>query len=48
MFYVVSASLSEPGVLVLTAAGGALFGLVNEAILSSFASSFGVLLAFLY
>ena len=40
-------SVSLPGALILTLAGGALFGLVQGTILISFASTIGALLAFL-
>jgi uncharacterized membrane protein YdjX (TVP38/TMEM64 family) len=45
--YVSAAALSVPGALVLTLAGGAIFGLLWGAVLVSFASSLGATLAFL-
>lgn len=45
--YVVVAGLSLPGALVMTLAGGALFGLVWGTLLVSFASTAGACLAFL-
>ncbi|WP_310387358.1 FAD-dependent oxidoreductase [Roseateles sp.] len=45
--YVAAAALSIPGALVLTLAGGAMFGLAWGLLLISFASSLGALLAFL-
>lgn len=45
--YVLATSLSLPGALVLTLAGGAMFGLGLGLVLVSFASSLGALLAFL-
>jgi uncharacterized membrane protein YdjX (TVP38/TMEM64 family) len=45
--YVAATSVSLPGALILTLAGGALFGLVQGTILISFASTIGALLAFL-
>ena len=47
LIYVLVASLSIPGAVILTLAGGALFGLVKGTILVSFASSIGALFAFL-
>ncbi len=47
VIYVVAVALSFPGAVVLTLAGGALFGLVWGTLLVSFASSIGALLAFL-
>jgi len=45
--YVVATALSVPGALILTLAGGAIFGLGTGLLLVSFASSLGALLAFL-
>ena len=45
--YVAATALSLPGAVVLTLAAGALFGLVWGALIVSFASSIGALLAFL-
>ena len=45
--YVLAAALSLPGAVILTLAGGALFGLVTGTIIVSFASSLGATLAFL-
>lgn len=45
--YVLVTALSLPGALVMTLAGGALFGLLWGTLLISFASSFGASLAFL-
>jgi pyruvate/2-oxoglutarate dehydrogenase complex dihydrolipoamide dehydrogenase (E3) component/uncharacterized membrane protein YdjX (TVP38/TMEM64 family) len=45
--YVAAAALSVPGALILTLAGGAIFGLGTGLLLVSFASSLGALLAFL-
>ena len=45
--YVVVTGLSLPGAVVLTLAGGAVFGLVTGTILISFASTIGATLAFL-
>jgi uncharacterized membrane protein YdjX (TVP38/TMEM64 family) len=45
--YVTAAALSVPGALVLTIAGGAIFGLLWGLLLVSFASSIGATLAFL-
>jgi pyruvate/2-oxoglutarate dehydrogenase complex dihydrolipoamide dehydrogenase (E3) component/uncharacterized membrane protein YdjX (TVP38/TMEM64 family) len=45
--YVVFTALSVPGALVVTLAGGALFGLALGTVLVSFASSIGATLAFL-
>lgn len=45
--YVSAAALSVPGALVLTLAGGAIFGLLWGVLLVSFASSIGATLAFL-
>jgi pyruvate/2-oxoglutarate dehydrogenase complex dihydrolipoamide dehydrogenase (E3) component/uncharacterized membrane protein YdjX (TVP38/TMEM64 family) len=47
LLYVVVTALSLPGAVVLTLAGGAIFGLVTGTILISFASSLGATLAFL-
>ncbi|RFC37706.1 MAG: Pyruvate/2-oxoglutarate dehydrogenase complex, dihydrolipoamide dehydrogenase (E3) component [Candidatus Nitrotoga sp. SPKER] len=47
MLYVIAATLSLPGALVMTLAMGALFGLVMGTVLVSFASSIGGTLAFL-
>ncbi len=44
--YVGMAGLAIPGALIMTLAGGALFGLATGALLVSFASSLGALLAF--
>lgn len=46
LLYVTVAALSLPGAAVLTLAAGALFGLIQGAVLVSFASSLGALLAF--
>jgi pyruvate/2-oxoglutarate dehydrogenase complex dihydrolipoamide dehydrogenase (E3) component/uncharacterized membrane protein YdjX (TVP38/TMEM64 family) len=45
--YVLAAALSIPGALILTLAGGAMFGLGTGLLVVSFASSLGALLAFL-
>ena len=45
--YVIMAAFSFPGALILTLAGGALFGLAGGTLLVSFASSLGALFAFL-
>jgi uncharacterized membrane protein YdjX (TVP38/TMEM64 family) len=45
--YVAATALSVPGALVLTLAGGAIFGLLWGVLLVSFASSLGATLAFL-
>ena len=45
--YVIFASLSLPGVVILTLAAGALFGFLQGTILVSFASTIGAFLAFL-
>jgi uncharacterized membrane protein YdjX (TVP38/TMEM64 family) len=45
--YVVVTALSLPGAVVMTLAGGALFGFVKALVIVSFASSLGALLAFL-
>jgi pyruvate/2-oxoglutarate dehydrogenase complex dihydrolipoamide dehydrogenase (E3) component/uncharacterized membrane protein YdjX (TVP38/TMEM64 family) len=45
--YVLAAALSIPGALILTLAGGAMFGPVVGLLVVSFASSLGALLAFL-
>jgi len=45
--YVLATALSLPGAVILTLAGGALFGLVTGTIIVSFASSLGATLAFL-
>ena len=47
LLYVVVTGLSLPGAVVMTLAGGAVFGLVTGTILISFASSVGATLAFL-
>jgi len=47
VLYVIAASLSLPGALVMTLGMGALFGLVMGTLLVSFASSIGATLAFL-
>jgi uncharacterized membrane protein YdjX (TVP38/TMEM64 family) len=45
--YVVMAASSVPGALVVTLAGGAIFGLVEGTVLASFGSTIGATLAFL-
>lgn len=45
--YVVMAAISLPGAVILTLAGGAIFGLIKGTLLVSFASSLGATLAFL-
>ena len=45
--YVLVTALSLPGAVIMTLAGGALFGLVGGTLLVSFASSIGATLAFL-
>ncbi|HXF47220.1 MAG TPA: FAD-dependent oxidoreductase [Burkholderiaceae bacterium] len=45
--YVAVAALSLPGAVIMTLAGGAIFGLVVGTVVVSFASSIGALLAFL-
>ena len=45
--YVLATALSIPGALILTLAGGAMFGLAVGLLVVSFASSLGALLAFL-
>lgn len=45
--YVVATAFSVPGALVLTLAGGALFGLVQGLVIISFASTIGATIAFL-
>ncbi|HCK80789.1 MAG TPA: TVP38/TMEM64 family protein [Candidatus Competibacter denitrificans] len=45
--YLMATSLSVPGVIVLSVAGGAVFGLFWGTVLASFASTFGGTLAFL-
>ncbi len=47
LVYVLATSVSFPGALILTLAGGALFGLVQGTLLISFASTIGALFAFL-
>jgi len=47
LFYVVVAGLSLPGAVILTLAGGAIFGLAKGLLVVSFASSIGATLAFL-
>lgn len=47
LIYVLATSVSFPGALILTLAGGALFGLVQGTLLISFASTIGALFAFL-
>lgn len=47
LFYVVVAGLSLPGAVILTIAGGAIFGLTKGLLLVSFASSIGATFAFL-
>jgi uncharacterized membrane protein YdjX (TVP38/TMEM64 family) len=45
VIYIIAAALSLPGAVVLTLAGGALFGLVTGTVVVSFASSIGATLA---
>jgi uncharacterized membrane protein YdjX (TVP38/TMEM64 family) len=45
--YIVMAALSVPGALIVTLAGGAIFGLVEGTVLVSFGSTIGATLAFL-
>ncbi len=45
--YVIMAALSLPGAVILTLAGGAVFGLITGTLLVSFASTIGATLAFL-
>ncbi len=45
LIYIVATALSLPGALILTLAGGALFGLVTGTIVISFASTIGATLA---
>jgi uncharacterized membrane protein YdjX (TVP38/TMEM64 family) len=45
--YIVMAALSVPGALVVTLAGGAIFGLIEGTLLASFGSTIGATLAFL-
>lgn len=45
--YVVFASLALPGVIILTLAGGAIFGVLQGVVLVSFASTIGAFFAFL-
>lgn len=45
--YIIMAALSVPGALVVTLAGGAIFGLVEGTILASFGSTIGATLALL-
>ncbi len=45
--YILASALSLPGAVIITLAGGALFGLVLGAIVVSFASTIGATLAFL-
>ncbi len=47
LLYVVVTALSLPGAVVMTLAGGAIFGLVTGTVLISFASTIGATLAFL-
>lgn len=47
IIYIIVTALSLPGAVILTLAGGALFGLVTGLILVSFASTIGATLAFL-
>ena len=47
LLYVVGAGLSLPGAVILTMAGGAIFGLAKGLLLVSFASSIGATFAFL-
>ncbi|OUR98728.1 dihydrolipoyl dehydrogenase [Halobacteriovorax marinus] len=47
VIYIASVALSLPGAIVLTLAGGALFGLTTGTIIVSFASTIGATLAFL-
>lgn len=48
IIYVLSTALSLPGALILTLAGGALFGLTMGTIIVSFASTLGASIAFLF
>ena len=45
LIYVIAASLSLPGAVILTIAGGALFGLLTGTLIVSFASTIGATLA---
>ena len=47
LVYVISTAFSLPGAVILTLAGGAMFGLIWGFLLISFASSLGATLAFL-
>ena len=47
VIYVVATALSFPGAVILTLAGGAIFGLLWGTLIVSFASSLGATLAFL-
>ena len=47
LLYVIMAALSIPGALIVTLAGGAVFGLPEGVVLASFGSSIGASLAFL-
>ena len=47
IIYVVMTAFSFPGATLMTLAAGALFGLVNGTVISSFASTIGATLAFL-
>lgn len=47
LVYILVTTLALPGAVILTLAGGALFGLINGFILISFASSIGALFSFL-
>lgn len=46
--YIIMAALSLPGAVIMTLAGGAIFGLIYGTILVSFASTTGVTFAFLF
>jgi len=46
LLYVLATALSVPGALVLTLAGGAVFGFIEGFLLVSFASTIGATLAF--
>ncbi len=48
IIYVVITALSLPGAVIMTLAGGAIFGLVAGTVLISFASTIGATLAFLF
>jgi len=47
LIYVISTAFSVPGAMVLTLAGGAIFGLATGLLVVSFASTIGATLAFL-